>query len=74
MLRIVMHGADKEDKSSRMKFANDRPLADREKAARKLLEIAHTVEPVQDGRIHFEKIDAPSCTGSAARRPNTAPG
>ncbi|SIO54002.1 hypothetical protein SAMN05443247_07671 [Bradyrhizobium erythrophlei] len=33
-----------------MKYANDRPFADPEKAARRLLEITSTVEPVQDGR------------------------
>ena len=27
--------------------------------ARKLLEIASTVEPIQDGRIHIEKINGP---------------
>jgi len=42
-----------------MKYADTRPYADREKAARRLLEIANTIEPVQDGRIHIEKIDAP---------------
>jgi hypothetical protein len=34
-----------------MKFAADRPYADPEKAARKILEIASSVEAVQDGRI-----------------------
>ncbi|MEH2569633.1 hypothetical protein [Bradyrhizobium sp. AZCC 2289] len=33
-----------------MKFAADRLLANPEAAARKLLEIANSVEPVQDGR------------------------
>ena len=33
--------------------------ADPETAARKLLEIAFTVEAVQDGRIHIEKINGP---------------
>jgi hypothetical protein len=42
-----------------MKFAEPRPYADPEKAARRLLEIANTVEPVQDGRIHIEKINGP---------------
>jgi hypothetical protein len=42
-----------------MKFTADRPLADPENAARKLLEIAFTVEAVQDGRIHIEKINGP---------------
>jgi hypothetical protein len=42
-----------------MKCSETRPYADREKAARRLMEIAHTVEPVQDGRIHVEKINGP---------------
>jgi hypothetical protein len=42
-----------------MKYTADRPFADPENAARKLLEIASTVEPVQDGRIHIEKINGP---------------
>jgi hypothetical protein len=40
-----------------MKFASDRPFADPDKAARKLLEIANSIEPVQDVRIHIEKIN-----------------
>ena len=39
--------------------ADTRPYADPEKAARKLLEIANSVEAVQDGRIHIEKINGP---------------
>jgi hypothetical protein len=42
-----------------MKFAVDRPYADPEKAARKLIEIANAVEPVQDGRIYIELINWP---------------
>ncbi|MBR1279645.1 hypothetical protein [Bradyrhizobium sp. AUGA SZCCT0283] len=42
-----------------MKYSADRPFADPEKAARKLMEIASTVEPVQDRRIHIEKINGP---------------
>ena len=42
-----------------MKFSNERPYADPEKAARKLLEIANATEAVQDGRIHIEKINGP---------------
>jgi hypothetical protein len=42
-----------------MKFATDRPYADPEAAARKLIEIANSVEAVQDGRIHIEKINGP---------------
>ena len=36
-----------------------RPYADPEKAARKIIEIAKSVEPVQDGRIHNEEINEP---------------
>ena len=42
-----------------MKFLSDRPFADPEAAARKLLELANAVEPVQDGRIYIEKINGP---------------
>jgi hypothetical protein len=42
-----------------MNFAVDRPYADPEKAARKLVEIANAVEPVQDGRIYIELINWP---------------
>jgi hypothetical protein len=42
-----------------MKYATSRPYADPEAAARKLLEIANTVEAIQDGRIHIEKINGP---------------
>jgi hypothetical protein len=41
------------------KFADARPYAEPEAAARKLIELAASVEPVQDGRIHIEKINAP---------------
>jgi len=33
------------------KYAANRPYADPEKAARRLIEIASTIEPVQDGRF-----------------------
>jgi hypothetical protein len=42
-----------------VKLAADRPYADPEKAARKLLEIANGVEAFQDGRIHIEKLNGP---------------
>jgi hypothetical protein len=42
-----------------MKFSTHRPYADPEAAARKLLEIANTIEAIQDGRIHIEKINGP---------------
>jgi hypothetical protein len=42
-----------------MKFAAARPYADPEAAARKLIEIANSVEAVQDGRVHTELINGP---------------
>ena len=42
-----------------MKFTADRPYSVPEKAARKLLEIANSVEVVQDGRIYIELINGP---------------
>lgn len=42
-----------------MKHAEARPYADPEAAARKLVEIAASVEAVQDGRIYIERINAP---------------
>jgi hypothetical protein len=42
-----------------MKFATDRPYADPEKAARKLIEIANAAEAVLDGRIYIEQINEP---------------
>jgi hypothetical protein len=42
-----------------MKLTGDRPYADPEAAARKLIEIANSVEAVQDGRIHIELINLP---------------
>ena len=42
-----------------MKFAADRPYSDPENAARKILEIANSVEAVQDGRIYIELINGP---------------
>jgi hypothetical protein len=47
------------NKSSMMKFVQPRPYADPEAAARKLMEIANSIEPVQDGRIHIELINWP---------------
>jgi hypothetical protein len=42
-----------------VKFAEPRPYTDPEKAARKLTEIANSVEAVQDGRIFIELINWP---------------
>ena len=41
------------------KFVQPRPFADPEAAARKLLELAHAFEPMQDGRIFIKAINAP---------------
>jgi hypothetical protein len=42
-----------------MKFVEPRPFADPNVAARKLVEIASTIEPVQNGRIYIELVNAP---------------
>jgi len=38
----------------RMRLVEPRPFADPDVAARRLVEIASTIEPVQDGRIYVE--------------------
>jgi hypothetical protein len=42
-----------------VKLTADRPYADPEKAARRLLEHARAFEPIQDGRIYVEKLNGP---------------
>jgi hypothetical protein len=42
-----------------MKHVAPRPYADPEKAARRIIEIAHTIEPAQDGRVYIELINGP---------------
>jgi hypothetical protein len=42
-----------------MKFTTERPYADPEIAACKLIDIANSVEAEQDGRIHIELIHGP---------------
>jgi hypothetical protein len=42
-----------------VKLVPNRPFADPDAAARKLMEIANATEAVQDGRIHIEKINGP---------------
>jgi hypothetical protein len=41
-----------------VKFVAERPLADPDAAARKLVEIANATEAVQDGRIYIELVNA----------------
>ncbi len=51
-----------------MKLAADRPYADPERAARKLIEIASTIEPVQDGRrLRYRQVLIPCLEESDAR-------
>lgn len=42
-----------------MKLVTQRPFAEPEAAARQLVQFASSIEPVQDGRIHIEKINYP---------------
>jgi hypothetical protein len=42
-----------------MKFVERGPFANPDLAARKLIEIANSVEPAQDGRIYIERVNAP---------------
>jgi hypothetical protein len=46
-----------------VKYVPARPFADPEAAARRLMEIVNSVEPVQDSRIHIEKINGPFLRG-----------
>ena len=46
-----------------MKLTTDRPFADPDKAARRLMQHAHAFEPVQDGRIYIEKLNGPFLFG-----------
>jgi hypothetical protein len=41
-----------------MKFVEFNRFADPDAAARKLVEIANTIEPAQDGRIYIELVNA----------------
>jgi hypothetical protein len=41
------------------KYVQPRPYANPEAAARKIIELAHAFEPVQDGRIYVEVINGP---------------
>jgi len=42
-----------------MKLVTERPFADPEVAARQLVQLASSIEPVQDSRVHIEKITYP---------------
>lgn len=58
-IREWLSGGDSSYPSVAMKFAANRPFADPEAAARKLVEIATGIEPVPDGRIFIEMVNAP---------------
>jgi hypothetical protein len=49
-----------------MKLTADRPYADPEKAARRLMEHANAFTPIQDGRIYIEEINRPFLSGDKA--------
>jgi hypothetical protein len=60
-----------------MKLTAERPFASPEAAARKLVEIAAGIEPVQDGRIHidrcvFQRRPGACLAGLGRRRPRQA--
>ncbi len=50
---------DRNRDSPPMKLTADRPYANPEKAARRIMEHARAFEPIQDGRIYIEKINYP---------------
>lgn len=49
-----------------MKLTGERPYADPEKAARRLMEHARAFEPIQDNRVYIEKINGPFLFGDKA--------
>ena len=53
------------------KYAANRPYADPEKAARRLIEIASTIETIQEGRIYIERITGPSYSRTRLGRKST---
>jgi hypothetical protein len=59
-----------------MTMMGDRPYSDPAAAARKLVELAKSIETGHDGRIHIEKINAPflSKTGCNASGPEFGAG
>lgn len=57
-----------------MKHAETRPYADPEAAARKLVELATSIVPVQDGRIHIEMFNAPFLSAFKATGPEFGEG
>jgi hypothetical protein len=56
-----------------MKFATARPYAAPESAARKLVEIANSVEAVQDGRIHIALLNGHQSDSKQQSRDSSGP-
>jgi hypothetical protein len=50
-----------------MNMTSERPYSDPEAAARKLIELAKSIEAVQEGRVHIEKSNAPFLSKSGCR-------
>ena len=64
MTRLQRGGrASGEKGQDSMKFTTDRPFADPDKAARRLMDHARAFEAVQDERIYIETINAPFLFG-----------
>jgi hypothetical protein len=65
LLRLRDHQRQRQRAHSRtphgvgMKYVGDKPFSDPEVAMKKILEIANSVDAVQDGRIHIEKVNGP---------------
>lgn len=57
-----------------MKLASERPYSKPEAAARKLVELAAGITPVQDGRIYIELINYPFLFTLKARGPEFGAG
>ena len=58
-MRSHRRAAIEPDSAATLKFVSDRPFADPDAAARKLMKLANAFEPVQDGRIYIEEINGP---------------
>jgi hypothetical protein len=57
-----------------MKRTAERPFANPEAAARKLVELASGIDPTMPDRIYIERSTTRCCSSSRLPRPNTRPG
>jgi hypothetical protein len=62
-LALLCHSPGIGKRETQLLKLTDRPFADPDKAARRLLEHAHAFEPIQDGRIYIEKLNGPFLFG-----------